>query len=146
MNCLFKEPWIGQCKEQAIEVQYCCEKHSQEKCQVCGEQAFTRCQASIGLMCGTPLCELCGKGEMCLYHATSGPLVIIKGLLNGGPTSSIFSFPEHMESERLKTIQKIDRLKKFKFGIKLDISIEQQIKDAEILSQERKMKESKNTV
>jgi hypothetical protein len=90
--CLFDEPWVGQCKEpalgsargasdEAIYAGLCCSKHSQEKCVVCGTQAFTRCQASIGVMCGRPLCDLCGKGEMCDQHSSRrGPVKLITEL------------------------------------------------------------------
>lgn len=93
-QCLFNEPWIGRCKEPALPGELCCTQHSQEKCQVCGEQALTRCQASIGVMCGVPLCHLCGAGEMCLQHATAGPLAIIRSLLGQGPVRCILSTPE----------------------------------------------------
>lgn len=87
-GCLFDEPWIGKCgkpsigngddmSDAAIYQGMCCEKHSKEKCVVCGSQAFTRCVASRGLMCGRPLCDLCGKGEMCDWHASRGPIAVI---------------------------------------------------------------------
>ena len=90
-SCLFNEPWVGPCKEPAIEGSLCCQKHSEEKCQVCGEQALTRCQASIGMMCGVPLCDVCEKGQMCLEHATSGPVMVVAALLGRGPVSSVFA-------------------------------------------------------
>lgn len=98
MQCLFIEPWIGQCKENTVNG-LCCEKHAKEKCQVCGDQAATRCQASRGLMCGVPLCSLCGAGEMCLHHAGSGPLFAIKALLGAGPEPTIFSTVESLKEQ-----------------------------------------------
>jgi hypothetical protein len=89
-QCAFDEPWIGRCRNQATGyngsegwLDYagaCCEKHRAEKCVVCGRQALTRCMASIGVMCGRPLCDLCGKGEMCDAHASTGPLKLIADL------------------------------------------------------------------
>lgn len=97
--CTFNEPWLGRCKNQAIDGGVCCEEHEKEKCSVCGEQATTRCQASIGLMCGIPLCRLCGAGEMCLSHASSGPLYVIRAILGGGPIPGVFSSKKHLEHE-----------------------------------------------
>ena len=118
-GCLFEEPWIGVCGKETVPgedgINYCCEKHIKEKCQVCGKQAFTRCQASIGVMCGIPLCEQCGKGEMCLFHAGSGPLQVIRGLLGGGPVRGIFSTEESTKKELEEINRNLKRLKKFKF-------------------------------
>lgn len=98
-QCLFNEPWIGQCKETAVDGDIVCEKHLKEKCQVCLGQALTRCQASIGVMCGVPLCHLCGAGEMCLDHAGRGPLVAIRTLLGGGPVAGVFSTRESISND-----------------------------------------------
>lgn len=128
-QCIFDEPWRGQCTEPKIADSICCAKHSKEKCQVCGEQATTRCQASIGLMCGIPLCHRCGQGEMCLYHAASGPLAIIRGLLDGGPVMSMFSTVETLEEDRVGMLGKIERLKKFRFSGVLSKTIAVQIEE-----------------
>lgn len=109
--CLFNEPWVGRCKEPALPRELCCTKHSQEKCQVCGEQALTRCNASIGVMCGVPLCHLCGAGEMCLQHATAGPLLVIRSLLGQGPVRSIFSTPEQAVADQWQMDANSQRLR-----------------------------------
>jgi hypothetical protein len=113
-RCAFNEPWVGQCEQQAIAGSLCCAKHSEEKCQVCGKQATTRCQASIGLMCGIPLCHQCGSGEMCLFHATSGPLYVIRAMLGYGPHCSVFSDRTGMakEAELLEALK--SRMELFK--------------------------------
>jgi hypothetical protein len=116
MNCLFNEPWIGQCNKVVSEKEICCEKHSSEKCHVCGEQATTRCQASIGLMCGIPLCDLCGSGEMCLYHASAGPLFALRCLLGAGPFPGIFSDKESLAEEATKMNSLISRLRSMNIG------------------------------
>ena len=136
-QCLFNEPWRGQCKEEVKEDEMCCEKHSKEKCQVCGEQAFTRCQASIGVMCGIPLCDQCGHGEMCLYHAGGGPIAIIRGLLDGGPVPSVFATVESLEEERLKMIEKVANLLTFKFAGTLSKPIAEQIIEQQLKRKER---------
>lgn len=112
--CVFVEPWIGKCTKPNGKDVFVCEEHVKEKCQVCGEQATMRCQASEGLMCGIPLCRLCGNGEMCLYHATSGPLLAIKVLLGAGPKPSIFSDKASLreDAERMKLLA--ERLRKMK--------------------------------
>lgn len=111
-QCLFIEPWIGRCPNEAVEGELCCLKHFKEKCSVCGEQATTRCQASIGLMCGTPLCSLCGHGEMCLHHAASGPLAIIRVLLGyEGAIPSIFSTEETRKQDNERLGKAVERLK-----------------------------------
>lgn len=97
--CIFDEPWLGRCNNYVIDGGACCEEHEKEKCSVCGEQATTRCQASIGLMCGVPLCSLCGAGSMCLSHASKGPLYVIRAILGGGPIPSVFSDKESLERE-----------------------------------------------
>lgn len=99
-QCCFDEPWIGRCKEPMAVDSICCEKHSSEKCSVCGAQATTRCQASIGVMCGVLLCDLCGHGQVCLEHSVRGPLWVIRALLGKGPVVSIFSTKELIETER----------------------------------------------
>jgi hypothetical protein len=126
-QCFFMEPWIGRCTEERA-AGLCCEKHAKEKCQVCGEQALTRCQASIGVMCGIPLCHKCGTGEMCLYHASSGPLAIIRGLLGGGPVPSVFATIDILERKRLEMVGTIDRLKKHDWSkCRVDIPIQAQV-------------------
>lgn len=104
--CLFVEPWVGECKKPAPEGQLCCEEHSKEKCHVCGEQATTRCQASRGLMCGIPMCHLCGAGEMCIHHAGDGPLMVIKALLGGGPEPSPLATRAFLieQAEKMKAV------------------------------------------
>lgn len=111
MSCQFNEPWVGTCKKPRTTA-YCCEEHSKEKCQVCGQQALTRCQASIGLMCGIPLCQNCGSGEMCIFHAVEGPLMVVRALLGGGPVPSTFgTFPDYKrQADEMKMA--IERLQK----------------------------------
>ena len=91
-GCLFDEPFRGTCGKPCVLTPddctnedifrgMCCKDH-QEMCSVCGDKAFTRCMASIGgCMCGEPLCELCGEGEMCLSHSSKGPVKKIRELL-----------------------------------------------------------------
>lgn len=111
MKCLFKEPWIGPCQKETVNG-FCCEKHAQEKCQVCGEQALTRCQASIGMMCGIPLCHFCGVGEMCLHHQSGhGPLEIIRYLVGGGPVLNIFTTVESQASDRERVAARMEAIR-----------------------------------
>ena len=109
-QCCFVEPWIGRCKELSGNKEACCEKHSKEKCQVCGEQATTRCQASIGVMCGVPLCGACGYGEMCLDHASSGPVMVIAALLGRGPIVSVFATQDSLKAQADEMNAIVDRL------------------------------------
>ncbi len=113
--CMFSEPWIGLCKEPRVKGGIVCVKHAEEKCQVCGDQAYTRCQASRGLMCGIPLCDQCGHGEMCLYHAGSGPLMVIKAILGGGPEPTVFSCEESLAKTAARMKEVATRLKAFGF-------------------------------
>lgn len=120
-QCLFDEPWIGRCKESIAPSNIlACAKHATEKCQVCGAQALTRCQASRGLMCGIPLCHLCGEGEMCLHHAGAGPLLAIKALLGAGPEPTIFSDKTGLIKRANEMKEILKRLK----GIRLEPSME----------------------
>ena len=98
---------MGRCEKPAVEGSWCCAEHSKEKCQVCGEQALTRCQASVGVMCGISLCTQCGEGQMCLYHATRGPLMAIAALIGRGPLVSIFATREILtkEAKNMKAIK-----------------------------------------
>lgn len=50
MECEFEEPWVGKCKNPATQGSVC-DDHAQEMCH-CGKQATTRCDTSMGLMCG----------------------------------------------------------------------------------------------
>lgn len=100
-QCLFDEPWVGQCKNEARPDELTCEQHK-DRCSVCGLQATTRCQASIGVMCGVPLCYMCGEGQMCLQHASSGPLWALRAVLGLGPVQSVFSTQEMLEAEKAR--------------------------------------------
>lgn len=106
-RCLFSEPWIGRCKGLVVPGKLCCEEHAKLTCQVCGRQALTRCQASIGVMCGVPLCHACGQDEMCLEHATQGPVYVIATLLGRGPVPSVFARVEDyvQEARRMKELK-----------------------------------------
>ena len=53
-------------------------------------------------MCGIPLCHLCGAGEMCLYHAGSGPLFALKSVLGAGPEPSPFSTVKLLKEDAAK--------------------------------------------
>lgn len=125
-QCLFQEPWQGQCRETRVNGSLCCKEHSESKCAVCGDQAMTRCQASIGLMCGVPLCDYCGHSQMCLDHATRGPLVVIRGLLGGGPVLSIFSTAETYAADQAAMDVQVERLKRRKFK-RYDLQAEQAV-------------------
>ena len=110
-TCLFNEPWIGPCGKPVAEGHWVCQKHSEEKCQVCGQQATTRCQASRGVMCGIPLCSLCGAGEMCLYHAGGGPLLAIRALLGGGPEPTVFAARDMLIKDAANMVEIARRLR-----------------------------------
>jgi hypothetical protein len=114
-TCLFNEPWIGRCPLPVVGTEICCSKHTVEKCHVCGSQSLTRCQASIGMMCGVPLCHDCGRGEMCLHHASEGPLMVIRALLGGGPVPSVFADAGIYEREQDRMDKVAARLRTFKF-------------------------------
>ena len=116
MTCLFNEPWVGKCDKEANDDGICCPAHAKEKCQVCGEQATTRCQASIGFMCGIPLCHLCGVGEMCLFHAGSGPLFAIRSLLGAGPVQSALATIDLLKKQAAEMKALIARLRSIRFG------------------------------
>lgn len=120
MQCSFVEPWIGQCKEPCAPGSIYCEKHSKEKCQVCGEQATTRCQASIGCMCGVPLCGQCGAGQMCLDHATEGPVAVIAMLLGRGPRPTVFSTRETLHATAIKMQETTERLKQRQWDLSME--------------------------
>ncbi len=62
-KCIFDEPWIGNCNTPVEEGEFCTE-HLQEKCW-CGNQATTKCDVSMGVMCGMPVCSQHG---VCEYH------------------------------------------------------------------------------
>lgn len=115
-KCIFEEPWVGRCYKPVTEGGLCCESHSREKCSVCGEQATTRCQASIGVMCGVPLCDRCGHGQMCLEHATEGPLMVIAALLGRGPRPSVFSTWETLNEEAAKMKKITTKLRERDWG------------------------------
>lgn len=118
-QCRFNEPWRGQCGKPVVTTDdgesLCCAEHAKEKCSVCGAQALTRCQASIGLMCGVPLCDLCGHGEMCLSHASRGPLMVIRALLGGGPAMSIFGQHDIYAKDQKMMDDIVERLKRHSF-------------------------------
>lgn len=73
-QCAFCEPWRGYCNNTVAVDGDVCDEHKQAHfiCVNCGKQAVTKCQASMGLMCGNPLCEECDKagGGCCKHHST----------------------------------------------------------------------------
>ena len=56
--CKFRLAFQGKCKNEADESGYC-EEHKDVKCNCCHEQATRQCEASVGVCCGTPLCDNC---------------------------------------------------------------------------------------
>lgn len=53
MNCEFEKAWVGPCGKQN------CKKHAELKCVSCGAKATRECDATIGLVCGCPICDDC---------------------------------------------------------------------------------------
>lgn len=58
MKCKFDIAWCGSCGKDADESGFC-EKHRNIKCTSCGSQAARECDASMGVVCGFPLCGNC---------------------------------------------------------------------------------------
>lgn len=58
MKCKFTEAWVGRCKKNSDESKYC-EKHKDIKCVSCGKQATHACHETMGLVCGSPICDDC---------------------------------------------------------------------------------------
>ena len=58
MKCNFDIAWIGNCKNDANENDYCNE-HQDIKCKSCGVQATHTCVETMILVCGAPLCNDC---------------------------------------------------------------------------------------
>ena len=56
MKCKRKMGYSGDCKE---EVKEFCQKHLDEKCQVCGAIATCECCNTGFLVCGIRLCDNC---------------------------------------------------------------------------------------
>lgn len=56
-ECKFEQAWIGKCKNKSDESGFC-DKHKL-KCSSCGAVANHDCEATIGLVCGAPLCADC---------------------------------------------------------------------------------------
>ena len=61
-------------------------------------------------MCGVPLCSYCGVGEMCLSHATVGPLLVIRALLGLGPTRSILADAAYNQVQQQRMTENVQRL------------------------------------
>lgn len=57
--CGFGEAWIGPCKAEVGAEGERCEKHRGQKCDSCGADATGTCAETMGLVCGTPLCNDC---------------------------------------------------------------------------------------
>ena len=55
-KCMFDIALVGQCSNSATHRGYC-EVHVKEKCIICGEQATHECPETLGLVCGSPLCD-----------------------------------------------------------------------------------------
>jgi len=58
MKCRFIKAWIGQCKNDAIEGEFC-KEHADLKCCSCGAQATHECDETGQFVCGAPLCDNC---------------------------------------------------------------------------------------
>lgn len=58
VTCKFDKAWIGACGLEVVQDGYC-EKHSEEKCCVCKEQATHDCEHTGQFVCGYPLCAKC---------------------------------------------------------------------------------------
>lgn len=69
-KCTFSLAWIGPCKEAAGNHQFC-QKHKDKKCSSCGEQATHECSETMGLVCGSYLCDNC-EHTMCENGCNSG--------------------------------------------------------------------------
>lgn len=70
-TCGFVLAWVGECGEPAYQgtddpVPLCGE-HMDETCVVCGSRAMKECSATMGLVCGAPLCEEHGIDD-CTFH------------------------------------------------------------------------------
>lgn len=60
MSCLFRNAWVGECKNETMDGEDFCEEHLQKQCVSCGEQATHECHETMGpLVCGSPLCNEC---------------------------------------------------------------------------------------
>jgi len=61
LTCTWIVPWAGECEKPVVsDDPPRCERHNEnwmEDCVVCGEQAVKGCDATMGLVCGAPLCE-----------------------------------------------------------------------------------------
>lgn len=53
MKCEYGLAWIGSCGVDD------CTKHADIKCSSCGAPATHECDATFGLVCGSPLCDDC---------------------------------------------------------------------------------------
>ncbi len=49
--CGFLEAWIGRCRRDRP-----CDKHINQRCWKCGEQAVRNCNHAVSLVCGMPEC------------------------------------------------------------------------------------------
>lgn len=57
-QCIFVKAWIGQCTAETVDGLFC-EKHADSLCRSCGSKAIQECSETMGLVCGTPLCNDC---------------------------------------------------------------------------------------
>lgn len=56
MRCRYDEPWVGQCRNEAIKGSKNCKEHA-VLCSVCGKRLATHgCSCAGSWVCGTPLC------------------------------------------------------------------------------------------
>ncbi len=69
-ECKFYVAWVSQCKHVADESGYC-EEHKQIVCKSCGKKATHSCSETMGLVCGSPLCNEC-EHTLCENGYNSG--------------------------------------------------------------------------
>jgi len=69
-TCIYDEAWQGTCGKVCIDGTDFCLSHLEEKCSLCGGQSNHNCDSTMGLVCGSPLCE----NRMCIIKHRSGHL------------------------------------------------------------------------
>ena len=70
-KCIYNEAWQGRCNKDCVGGTDYCDKHTEKTCAVCGDQSDHNCDATMGLVCGTPLCSK----KMCKVKHKSGHML-----------------------------------------------------------------------
>ncbi len=72
-TCRWMKAWIGRCKTEALEGDFCAE-HSGKVCCGCGEIADHDCPETVGpLVCGQLLCAGCHHKNGWKFEHSPGP-------------------------------------------------------------------------